>query len=267
MEVVAFVIGTSGLISVAEVCLAIARAIDGTRTFKEESASLYAMYNFEQVRLALWIAHVVGVTETPIDIDTLQIEERSLPAVLTRESPINLHAPLHGALTEVARTLKKINDLLDRYGANDASVSRRIRFQTRVFKEGGKYEIKELLAQLKYWNDSLDGVVESRMRHHLLSNMHVRLLSAAQTDRELEVLQGAAQGTHPSLGHEAAFRRQILSIDRRREPSKLKVSSDEISPRLPPPMKNGTLRAMGTIGRPNERPSRWFPGLGRKMGR
>ncbi|KAK1825758.1 hypothetical protein QBC39DRAFT_387216 [Podospora conica] len=254
-EIAAFVIGTSGLISVAEVCLAIARAIDGNRAFKEDSASLFAMYNFEQVRLALWIAHVVGITDAPLDINTLQIEERSLPPVLTRESPINLHAPLHSALTEVARLLKKIDNLLDKYGANEASVSRRIRFQTRIFKEGGKDEIEKLLGQLKYWNDGLDGVVENRMRHDLLSNMHVRLLSAAQTDVELGVIQGAAQLTHPSLAHEAAFRRQLLGTGSRSK-GELKVELKDISPSIPPQMKKGALRAMGTIAGPGKRPIR-----------
>ena len=257
MEVVAFVIGTSSLISVAEVCLAVCRTIDGVRAFKEESASLYATYNFEQVRLALWIAHVLGVTDSPTDIDTLQIEERRLPPILTQESPINLHEPLHSALAEVAKILKKLNRLLDKYGADEVPVASRIWFQTRVFKEGGKDEIRELLAQLKNWNDSLDRVVESRMRHHLVSNMHVRLLSAAQTDRELEVIQGAAQGTHPSLGHEASFRRQLLTIENRSDgqPSGLWVSPDDISPSLPPPVKNGTLRAMGTFQPTGQRPS------------
>lgn len=257
MEVAAFVIGTSGLISVAEVCLAIARAIDGVKAFKEESTSLYAIYNFEQVRLTLWIAHVLGITHSPINIDRLQIEERCLPPVLTQESPINLHEPLHSALTEVSKLLTKLNRLLDKYGANEVTVARRIRFQTRIFKEGGKEEIRELLTQLKNWNDSLDRVVESRMRHHLVSNMHIRLLSAAQTDEELQLIQGAAQATHPTLGREAAFRRQILSIESQSDgqPSGLKVSSSDISPSRPPPMKHGSLRAMGMLERPGERPS------------
>jgi hypothetical protein len=66
--------------------------------------------------------------------------------------------------------------LLGKYRANEASVSRRIQFPTRVFKEGGKDKIKERLGHLKNWKDSLDGVVESRMRHHLLSNIRVRLI-------------------------------------------------------------------------------------------
>lgn len=255
MELAAFVIGTSSLISVAEVCLSVARAIDGVKAFKEDSASLYAVYNFEQVRLTLWIAHVVGITHAPIDIDRLQIDEGGLPPLLTRESPINLHEPLQSALTEVAKILKKLNHLLEKYGANEVSVTRRIRFQTTIFKEGGKDQIRELLTQLKNWNDSLDRVVESRMRHHLVSNMHVRLLSAAQTDQELAVIQSAAQGTHESLGHEAAFRRQLLGIENRSDgmPSALKVSSHNISPSLPPPMKNGTLRTMGRFERPGVR--------------
>ncbi|KAK5048235.1 hypothetical protein LTR84_005905 [Exophiala bonariae] len=258
MELAAFVIGTSSLISVAEVCLTLARAIDGVKAFKEESASLYAAYNFEQVRLTLWIHHVVGIAHSPIEIDRLKIDDGDLPPVLTSESPINLHQPLQSALTEVAKILKKLNHLLGKYGANEVSVTRRIRFQTGIFKQGGKDEIRELLAQLKNWNDSLDRVLESRMRQHLISNMHIRLLSAAQTDRELEVIQGAAQGTHESLRQEAAFRRQILSIANRSDgiPSGLKISSHNISPSLPPAMKNGAFRYMGKFDHPGVRPIR-----------
>lgn len=252
MEVAAFVIGTSGLISVAEICLKVARAIDGVTAFKHENASLYAIYNFEQVRLTLWIAHVLGITHTPleINIDTLQIEETRLPRSLTSASPINLHEPLQAALIEVAKVLQKLTYLLqEKYGAKEVSLTRRIRFQTGFFKEGGKEEIKDLLAQLKTWNDGLDSVVESRMRHQLVSNMHLRLMSAAQTDQELQVIQRAAQDTHPPLEHEAAFRRELLSLGKQNDevPSGLRISSQTMSPSLPPSSKKGALRAMARI--------------------
>ncbi|KAL8334493.1 hypothetical protein RB598_008985 [Gaeumannomyces tritici] len=266
MEVPGFVIGTSGLIAVAQLCLDIARAIDGIRAFKEDSASLYAVYNFEQVRLALWLAHVVGVTQPSPAVDSealrrMEITESQMPVVLTSGSPINLHEPLRNALTEVARILGKLNKLLTKYetaGAGDAPVMTRIKFQTRLFKEGGRDEIKALLGQLKMWNDSLDGVVESRMRHHLAATMHVRLLAAARTDEQLEVVQGAARETHPVLGQEAAFRRELLGIECRgdgggQQSSGLSVSLDHLSPGSPPAaLKDGSLRCMGRLSRPGQ---------------
>ncbi|KAL5608427.1 hypothetical protein FOBRF1_008924 [Fusarium oxysporum] len=261
MEVAAFVIGTSGLISVAQTCLQVARAIDGVKSFREESASLYAEYNFEQVRLTLWISHVLGVTYSPLAIETLQLGDRQLPSMLTSASPINLQAPLQSALDEIVNILKKLNRLVEKYGTTTGtraidsvtgkkiSFMRRAIFQTKIYKEGGADEIQKLLGRFKGWNDRLDGIVESRMRHHLVSNMHMRLLSSAVTDQQLEVIEQAAQRPHPALSEEAAFRRGLLSIEQRPDGrvSNLRVWSGDISPKSPPMNSGGNLRKMGIL--------------------
>jgi hypothetical protein len=122
-------------------------------------------------------------------------------------------------------------------------------FQTGVYKPGGADEIKTLLAALKSWNDRLDGIVESRMRHHLVTNMHVSLLSSAVTDRELEVIEEAAQISHPNLGNDAAFTRERLRINQRPRGrvSNLRVDTDKIVPSSPPVDTIGHLRKLGTL--------------------
>ncbi|KAL6409932.1 putative Ankyrin repeat and kinase domain containing 1 [Ilyonectria robusta] len=234
MEVAAFIIGTSGLISVAQTCLQVARAIDGVKTFREESASLYAEYSFEQVRLTLWISHVLGVTYSPLAIETLQLGDEQLPSMLTLVEK-------YGATTGTGATASATD--------KDVSFVRRAMFQTKIYKDGGADEIQKLLVRFKDWNDRLDGIVESRMRHHLVSNMHVRLLSSAVTDQQLEVIQHAAQGPHPTLSEEAAFRRGLLSIEQRPggRVSNLRVRPGDISPNSPPVNNGWNLRKMGII--------------------
>ncbi|KAH7006944.1 hypothetical protein EDB80DRAFT_880465 [Ilyonectria destructans] len=122
-------------------------------------------------------------------------------------------------------------------------------FQTGVYKLGGADEIKTLLAALRSWNDRLDGIVESRMRHHLVTNIHVSLLSSAVTDQELQVIEQAAQTSHPALCDEARFRRGLLQIDQRPQGrvSNLRVQTDDILPSSPPGDTSGNLRKLGIL--------------------
>lgn len=261
MDNAAFVIGTSGLISVAETCVKVARIIDGIRSFKEDRASLYAEYNFEQVRLTLWISHVLGVNSSNLGSQTLQLRDDQLPSMLTSSSPINLHAPLQSALDEIAKILQRLSTLVKKFGStagngtidpdagSDVGLMKRVMFQTGVYKLGGADEIKTLLAALRSWNDRLDGIVESRMRHHLVTNMHVSLLSSAVTDQELQVIEQAAQTSHPALRDEARFRRGLLQIDQRPQGrvSNLRVQTDDILPSSPPGDTSGNLRKLGIL--------------------
>jgi hypothetical protein len=258
MDVVSLVIGTAGLITVAQGCLQAARVIDGIKEFKEETAPLYAEYNFEQVRLTLWMSQVLGVKYSPVQLDTLHIGENQLPSMLTSDSPINPHLPLQNALVEVRTILGKLNEELQKYGArinetgtaarSGVSLRRRATFQTKIYKEGGKDEIQKLLKRFKEWNDRLDGIVDSRMRHILISNMHTQLLLAAQSSQDLRLIQQVAQVNHPSLSNDASFRLDLRSLEEQpNRPSGLRVLASSITPYTIPDSRDGNLRRIGRL--------------------
>jgi hypothetical protein len=249
MELAALVIGTSGLISVAQMCVKAAGVIHGMRTFREETASLYAIYGFESVRLNLWITQVLRVPISVEEIQSLSLEDAELPTVLTSDSPIDLRAPLHNALNEVKKILTAVAGLLEKYGATDVSLRRRAGFRTKVYKEGGQEAIQALLTEFKNWNDRLEGIVESRLRSTLVANMQIHVLASASTPEQLRTIEVASRSLHPALSNEAAFRQRLLAIeslgtDNRND---LKASAEEIIPRRAPPTKDGNMRVFGRL--------------------
>ncbi|CZR66279.1 uncharacterized protein PAC_16180 [Phialocephala subalpina] len=253
MEVASFVIGTSGLISVAQMCIKAAQIVDGMKTFREETATLFAVYQFEYVRFNLWITQVLRVPVSIDDLQNLSLKDAEIPAILTSESPVDLRLPLHNALNDVKRILMVVGDLLEKYGAKDKkpSVKARIAFRTRVYREGGKESLLALLTEFKNWNDRLEGIVESRLRSTLISNMQVHVLASASTVEQLQTIEVASSSLHPALSNEAAFRRNLLEIEAQSSTAwfNLRKPAEDVSPRRAPTTKDGDLKALGRLAR------------------
>jgi hypothetical protein len=258
MEVAGFIIGTSGLISVAQMCVKVARIIGGMKTFHEETATLYAIYEFEYVRFNLWITQVLRIPISFPDLQDLSLENAELPTTLTTDSPIDLRAPLHNALNEFKKILTSVVALLEKYGATDLSLRRRAGFRTKIYKEGGQEAIQALLTEFKNWNDRLEDIVESRLRSTLISNMQTRVLASASTSQQLRTIEAASASLHPALSNEAAFRLHLLEIEGQRvgNTNDSYVPAEEVSPRRAPVTKSGDLRTFGRwskSGQPSRR--------------
>jgi predicted DNA-binding protein YlxM (UPF0122 family) len=245
MEVAGLVIGTSGLISVAQMCIKAAQIIGGIKTFREETTTLFAVYEFEYVRLNLWITQVLRISVSIDDLKDLSLEDTELPTVLTSDSPIDLRMPLHNALNEVKKILISVKLLLEQYGATDLSLKKRAGFKTKIYKEGGQETIQTLLKAFKDWNDRLEGVVESRLRSTLISNMQVHVLASASTTQQLQTIEVASRSLHPHLSSQASFRQNLIAIENQSSSSTLNVGAEELEPCRAPRMKADNLRAFG----------------------
>ncbi|KAH7305612.1 hypothetical protein BKA65DRAFT_601940 [Rhexocercosporidium sp. MPI-PUGE-AT-0058] len=249
MDVFGIVLGTSGLISVAQMCIKVAQVVNGMKTFREETATLFVIFEFEYVRLNLWITQVLHIPVSINDLKNISLEEAELPTVLTRDSPIDLRMPLHNALNEVKKILTSLQALLEQYSSVDVPLKKRVGFKTKIYKEGGQEAIEGLLREFKNWNDRLEGVVESRLRSTLVSNMQVHVLASATTTQQLHTIEVASRSLHPGLSSQASFRQSLIEIETRSLSctQDSRVSVEEVEPRRAPREKNDNLRIFGTL--------------------
>jgi len=136
---------------------------------------------------------------------------------------------------------------LEKYGAADLSFRRRAGFSTKIYKEGGQEAIQALLTELKNWNDRLEGIVESRLRSTLISNMQTHVLASASSTEQLRTIKAASASLHPALSNEATFRLHLLEIEERgaANTNNLYVPAEEVNPRQAPVTKNRHLRTFG----------------------
>ncbi|KAG4435152.1 hypothetical protein IFR05_009352 [Cadophora sp. M221] len=252
MEAFGLALGTSGLISVAQMCIKIAQVVNGMKRFREETATLFVVFEFEYVRLNLWITQVLRIPVSIDDLKNLSLEDAELPTVLTSDSPIDLRMPLHNALNEVKKILTSLQLLLEEYSATDLPLKKRVGFKTKVYKEGGQEAIETLLREFKNWNDRLEGVVESRLRSTLISNMQVHVLASASTTQQLHTIEVASRSLHPGLSSQASFRQSLMEIETRSSNSTQdsRVQIGEVKPRRAPPAKNDNLRIFGSLEKP-----------------
>ena len=153
--------------------------------------------------------------------------------------------PLHNALNEVKKILISVKVLLEQYGATDLSLKKRAGFKTKIYKEGGQETIQTLLKAFKDWNDRLEGVVESRLRSTLISNMQVHVLASASTTQQLQTIEVASRSLHPHLSSQASFRQNLITIENQSSSSTLNVGAEELEPCRAPRMKADNLRAFG----------------------
>lgn len=99
------------------------------------------------------------------------------------------------------------------YSATDLPLKKRVGFKTKVYKEGGQEAIEGLLREFKNWNDRLEGVVESRLRSTLISNMQVHVLASASTTQQLHTIEVASRSLHPGPSSQASFRQSLIEIE------------------------------------------------------
>jgi hypothetical protein len=264
-EIVGLIIGTSGLITVAQVCLKAAHIIEVMKTFREETSTLYAVYRFEQARLSLWITQVLRVSVTTEQLQNLSLTDIEIPTILTDESPIDLRVPLQTALNEIKKILTHVATLLTKYGASDISLRSRAGFWTKIYKEGGKEAIQALLTEFKNWNDGLDGIVESRLRNTLIARMQVHVLALADTPQQLAIIEIASETLYPAISTEASFRRRLLDIRYQQAGTELnlRVPPDDVNPRDAPRTINGKLkmRRYGRLTTSNGSSSKLIPDI------
>ncbi|KAL2075126.1 hypothetical protein VTL71DRAFT_68 [Oculimacula yallundae] len=248
-EAIGLALGTTGLISVAQMCIKVAQVVKGMKQFREETTTLFATYEFEYVRLNLWVTQVLGVSVSYDDLKDLNLADAELPSMLSGDAQIDLRAPLHNALNEVKRILVSLVGLLEKYRATEVSVPRRAGFKTKIYKDGGQEAIESLLREFKSWNDRLEGVLESRLRSILISNMQVQILAAASTPEQLHTIELASRSSHPALNNQVLFRQSLIEIESRdmTDARNLHVSAAHIEPRRAPREKNNNLREMGIL--------------------
>ena len=263
------IIGLSGLISVTQLCLAVISVLDGTTTFKEDLASLYAEYTVEKYRFSLWASKVLGVSN-PANIDQIRAQDVELPPYIANDSSIDFGEPLDRALKNIHSILRDVCALLEKYGSpvgrqngpgsvapaaqvGDLHVSfrRKLAFETGVYKDGGKEKLKKLLKQFKDWNDRLDSIIASKARHQVMSDLQVLILSSAQTNNQLALMQQAVAGQYPSLGSGISFQRRYRDIEGRTgsttSSNELRIDVARLCPAFPPDKSEFGLRETGSI--------------------